>query len=142
MWFIWLLVGAVIAWSIIKFQQTKAEIKLAAYAEITAFKQAIDTWNLDRDSFEGLTQALHHFAVYDERRSDFANDPTGRSLPSHRAVLLSFWVQALQESGLFDRSGRQSRSSYSAALFWDSVQGLRERRDQLLMQDYFAPSGN
>lgn len=142
MWMVWLLVCAVVVWSILKFRQTKSEIKRAAYAEIAAFNRAIDEWNQDRDSLDGLTQALHHFAVYDVRRADFADDPTGRSMPSHRVVLSSFWVTALQEAGFIDRSGRQSRSSAAAAVFWDSVQSLRDRRDQLLAQDYFAPSGN
>lgn len=142
MWLIWLLVGAVVVWSLIKFNQTKAEIRLAAYAELAAFKQAIDAWNQDRDNFDGLIQALHYFEVYDERRSDFADDPTGRSIPPQRAVLSSFWLKALKESGLIDGSGRQSRYSSSAALFWDSVQGLKDRRDQLLAQNYFAPTGN
>ena len=142
MWIVWLLVGAVVAWSILKFRQTKSEIKRTAYAEFAAFKQAIDAWNQDRDSFDSLAQALHHFAVYDERRADFADDPTGRSIPSQRAVLSSFWVTALQEAGLIDRNGRQSRASETAALFWGSVQNLRDRRDQLLAQDYFAPSRN
>jgi hypothetical protein len=142
MWIVWLLVGAVAAWSLLKSSQTKSGIRHTAYAELAAFKQAIDAWNQDRDSFDSLTQALHHFAVYDERRADFADDPTGRSIPSHRAVLSSFWVTALKEAGLVDRSGRQSRSSKAAAVFWDSVQSLRDRRDQLLSQDYFAPSGS
>jgi hypothetical protein len=142
MWVVWLLVGAIAAWSIMKFRATKAEIKRAAYAEIAAFNQAINEWNEDRDSFDRLTQALHHFAVYDERRADFAADPTGRSIPAYRAVLSSLWVTALQEAGLIDRDGRQSRSIETAAVFWDSVQSLRDRRDKLLAQDYFATREN
>ena len=55
MWMVWLLVCAVVVWSILKFRQTKSEIKRAAYAEIAAFNRAIDEWCNDYTLFAART---------------------------------------------------------------------------------------
>ena len=135
---VWILIGAAVAWFVFNFRATKTRMREMAGFEVTQFIRSIDAWNVDRNDFDRRAAAAHHFMIYDMRRTDFTNDPTGRSMPAQRALLASFWVNHLTGLNLLTIDGQQSRWCAEVSLFWDSIAALRNERDLLLANDHFA----
>lgn len=135
---VWLVIGAGVAWFVFSYRATKARVRQVAAVEFAQFITAIDAWNADRDDYEGLTRAFHHYAVYDIRRGDATGSPTGLSIPPERALLARYWVEHLTSARLLDSDGRASRWHEGAVSFWSSVDRLREERDKLLLQSHYG----
>ncbi len=134
--FVFLLIGAGVAWFVFSFRATKSAVREAARKEFAQFITAIGAWNKNPDDFEASTTAMNLFVIYDHRRSDYVDAPTGRSIPADRALMASYWVEAMQEAQVIDRNGNKSHLRNSSRLFWNSVEKLREERDRLLQNDY------
>ncbi len=134
--FVFLLIGAGVAWFAFSFRSTKSAFREAARKEFAQFISAIGAWNKNPYDFEASTTAMNLFVVYDHRRSDYVEAPTGRPIPADRALMASYWVEAMQEAQVIDSNGNKSYLRNSSRLFWNSVEKLQEEHDRLLQNDY------
>lgn len=124
--FVWIVVGAIATWFFISFRATKREMRRAAGVEFASFWTALRDWDRDRGDFEKQSQAMDHFAVFAQRYSDFALDPTGRSLPSQRVVMASYFIEYMMDMGYVDAAGRPLADGASGGVFWSAVKDLKD----------------
>lgn len=108
------------------FRATKREMRRAAGVEFASFWTALRDWDRDRGDFEKQSQAMDHFAVFAQRYSDFALDPTGRSLPAQRAVMASYFIEHMMSMGYVDAAGRPLAEGPSGGVFWSAVSDLKD----------------
>jgi hypothetical protein len=131
----WLFVGAVGASLVFWFRSTKAQMRRMAAAEFVSFLSALQKWRDARDDFDSSMRALHWFEVFNTRYSDFLADPTGRSLPSDRAILAHGFVTHMRDTGLVRYDWRPLHDGGSASDFWEAVETLQAIRSDLLQQE-------
>lgn len=120
--FLWFLAGGAVVAFYVWFKNTQKAMQAKANGEVVQFIQAIQRWiAAEPKNEEVFVLAVHHVAVYLQRRNDLLADPTGRSLPAYRAVMAQGWRKALSAAGLLTPEGKRPTWEEDAAEFWDAV---------------------
>lgn len=136
---LWLVIGAGLAWFVFSFRATKGRVRSAAQHECREFVAAIEATRGNTENFAAHLNALQHFEVYEQRRSDLLQGgPSGVTLPAHRALLASFWLEALVAGRFIDRHGQPLNGTARVANFWEGVNYIRRERERLMFSQASA----